>query len=247
MEFRKKIENGETLHGTIVTLGLPSITEMLSECGFDWLWIDMEHAPFSLREVQGMIQAKKRTCAAVVRIPCKSEEWIKRTLDLGVDGLIIPHVNTAKEVEFIVEASCYPPQGTRSAGMARASLYGIDTKYALEANSKHLLFVQIEHYEGVANIEEIVRVEGLDGVIIGPYDLSGSFGKLGQIDDPEVAASIAKVLSVCQRVGKPIGIFAKDSTDAKRRLTQGFQLIAMGVDAHYLWSSAREALDQLLA
>lgn len=206
MKFKERMLNNQVLHGVIVTISSSSVSEVLSECGFDWLWIDMEHAPFSLREVQEMAQAKSKECAALVRIPVNTEEWIKRVLDLGVEGIIIPHVNTVEEAEQAVKASYYPPEGHRSVGPVRASQYGMDTRYKQEANEKRLLFVQIEHREGVKNIQEIVQVAGLDGIIIGPYDLSGSYGKLGQIQDPEVSLAIERVLDTCKRFQKPIGI-----------------------------------------
>jgi 2-keto-3-deoxy-L-rhamnonate aldolase RhmA len=245
MQFKDRILNNETLHGMIVTMNLPSVTEVLSGCGLDWLWIDMEHAPLSLMDVQLMAQAKSQTCAALVRIPANTDQWIKQVLDLGVEGIIIPHVNTKEEVERAASASYYPPEGTRSSGMARAGLYGIDANYKGQANAKRLLFIQIEHKDGVKNVEEIAQVPGLDGIIIGPYDLSGSYGKLGLIHDPEVLEAIETVLNTCKRFQKPVGIFAKHIQDAKKYLSQGFQLIATGVDVHYLWSATKETIDQM--
>jgi 2-dehydro-3-deoxyglucarate aldolase/4-hydroxy-2-oxoheptanedioate aldolase len=129
--------------------------------------------------------------------------------------------------------------------MARASQYGMDATYKFKANGNRLLFVQIEHKEGVQNIEEIVQVTGLDGIIIGPYDLSGSYGKLGQIHDPEILEAIEKVLYTCRQHDKPAGIFAKNGEDAKRYLDQGFQIVATGIDVHYLWTAAKSTLDRL--
>jgi len=245
MKFKDKMNAGEPLYGLIVTLGLPSICEMLSSCGFDWLWIDMEHSPLSLKEVQEMAQATSKGCAALVRVPVNNEEWIKRVLDLGVEGLILPHVNSADQVRSAVRASYYPPEGNRSLGMTRASQYGMDTTYKFKANANRLLFVQIEDREGVDNIEEIVQVPGLDGILIGPYDLSGSYGKLGQISDAQVVKAVEKVLHTCKHHAKPIGIFAKHPDDAKRYLELGFQLIATGIDIHYLWTGAKRSLDLL--
>ncbi len=246
MRFKDKLERGEVLPGVIMTMNQPSVSEALSECGFDWLWVDMEHAPLSLRDVQEIAQAKNRQCAALVRVPSNTEEWIKRVLDLGVEGIILPHVNTAEEVKRAVAVSYYPPEGCRSVGLARAGLYGINSNYRQDANDSRLLFVQIEHKDGVENIEEIVQVPGLDGVIIGPYDLSGSYQKLGQVQDPEILEAIEKVLKTCKAHRKPVGIFAMHAEDAKRYLEQGFQLIAIGIDMHYLWSAAKEALASVI-
>lgn len=118
-------------------------------------------------------------------------------------------------MERAVEASYYPPEGTRSLGIARASLYGMDAEYKKEANTKKLLCIQIEHEIGVKNIEEIVQVSGLDGVIIGPYDLSGSYGKLGAIQDPQAVEAIDKMLHACKHCHKAVGIFAKHAHGIK--------------------------------
>jgi 2-keto-3-deoxy-L-rhamnonate aldolase RhmA len=245
MEFREKLKSGKPLHGVMVTIESPGVCEALAECGFDWLWIDMEHAPLSLKEVQEMARAKGNRCAALVRIPSNSDEWIKRTLDLGVEGIIIPHVSTAQEAKQAVTTSLYPPLGDRSVGLSRVSSYGMHPTYREESNQNRLLFVQIEDKLGVQNVEEIARVPGLSGIIIGPYDLSGSYGKLGQLQDPEVMQAIDHVLKACKKLGTPVGIFAKDADAAKRYLHQGFQLVATGVDIHYLWTAAKATLDSL--
>jgi 2-keto-3-deoxy-L-rhamnonate aldolase RhmA len=242
MTFQARIANQETLYGVMVTLGTPSISEMLSHCGFDWLWIDMEHGPLSLLDVQALAQAKKIGCAALVRIPSNTQEWIQRVLDLGVDGIIIPHVTSAEEVRKAVQVSYYPPLGKRSLGPSRASLYGLDASYKFEGSKKRLLLIQIEDREGVNNIESILQVPGLDGVIIGPYDLSGSYGKLGEVHDLEVMSAISRVLDACKKARMPIGIFSKPGKDAAIYLEQGFQLIAVGIDVQYLCNAAQEGL-----
>jgi 2-keto-3-deoxy-L-rhamnonate aldolase RhmA len=243
--FKNRILNGQVLHGMIVTLNVSSVAEALSACGLDWLWIDMEHAPLTLSDVQHMVQAKKEGCAALVRIPENTDQWIKQVLDLGAEGIIVPHVNTQAEAMAAVQSSLYPPEGSRSLGCSRANLYGMDAEYKRQANAKRLVFAQIEHREGVENIDEIVPIPGLDGIIIGPYDLSGSYGKLGLIEDGEVLEAIDKVLNACKRFQKPAGIFAKEREHAARYLQQGFQLVATGIDILYLWRAAQETLTSL--
>lgn len=245
MDFREKIRTQKLIPGIIVTMSLPSVSEMLSGCGYDWLWIDMEHAPLSLREVQGLAQAKNPKCTALVRVPTNSDEWIKRTLDLGVEGIIIPHVSNAQEAKKAITASYYPPQGDRGAGLGRANGYGMNGRYKDEANAKRLLFIQVEDREGVENIGEIAQLQGVDGVIIGPYDLSGSYGKFGEVWDPEVVEGIKRVLKGCLEHKMPIGIFAKTAEDAKKYAAMGFRLIAIGIDAHTFWSAAKATLDAL--
>ncbi len=244
--FKQRLNKGERLVGTILSLGLPSVAEMISQCGFDWLWIDMEHAPLSLEQVQQLLQAKSEACPAFVRIPANDEVWIKRVLDLGADGIIVPQVKTADEAQKAVAASKYPPTGIRSVGLARASNFGMNSAaYIEEANEKLLVLLQIEHHEGVKNLESILKTPGIDAIIIGPYDLSGSFGKLGQINDDEVQQAIAIIRKACEQHGMPLGIFALQPEHGKIYLSQGFKLIALGIDAHFMWTAAKASLESL--
>lgn len=244
--FKERLRQGKPLIGTLLTLGLPAVGEMISRCGFDWLWIDLEHAPLSLEQTQHIIQAKADQCAALVRIPANDDVWIKRVLDLGADGIIVPQVKTAEEAQRAVVASKYPPAGVRSVGIARAHGFGMDfATYVREANERIAVVLQVEHAEGASNIESILQVPGVDAIVIGPYDLSGSFGKLGQILDPEVQGAIETVRKACGKHGIPVGIFALQCEQGKSYLKQGYQLLALGIDAHYLWTAAKVALDSV--
>jgi 2-keto-3-deoxy-L-rhamnonate aldolase RhmA len=246
--FKERLRQGKPLIGTLVSLGLPAVSEMLSRVGFDWLWIDMEHGPLSLELTQQLLQAKDDQCAAFVRIPVNDEVWIKHILDLGADGIIVPQVRTAAEAQKAVAASKYPPAGTRSAGIARAHNYGMDfATYVQEANEKLVVILQIEHVDGVKNVDAILQVKGVDAIIIGPYDLSGSFGKLGQINDPVVQEAIETVHKACLKANMPIGIFALLPEQGRVYLDKGYQLLALGVDAHYLWSAAKAGLASVVA
>ena len=244
MSLKALLSNGKSLHGIVVTIKDPGVSQTLSEC-CDWLWIDMEHAPFSLSDVEALANAVRARCKTIVRVPTGSEEWIKRVLDLGVDGLIVPHVSTVEQARQLVLWSFYPPQGQRSIGCVRASSFGMNPHYKQTANDNRVLFVQVEDRRGVQNIDEIAQVPGVDGIIVGPYDLSGSFGKLGQVEDAEVVEAIGRVLAACQRHRKPIGIYAKDANKAREYLEQGFQLVATGIDIQYLWMSAKASVGLL--
>jgi 2-dehydro-3-deoxyglucarate aldolase/4-hydroxy-2-oxoheptanedioate aldolase len=242
--FKQQLQAGKTLFGTLLSLGVPVGAEVLSRVGFDWLWIDMEHAPLTLEQVQQMLQAKNADCPAFVRIPSNDEVWIKRVLDLGADGIIVPQVKTKDEAQRAVAASKYPPEGVRSAGVARAHGYGMDfARYVERANQSLSIILQIEHVEAVKNIDAIVSVKGVDALIIGPYDLSGSFGKLGEIAAPEMLKAMETVLQSCKKHGLPIGIFALQPQQAKTYAKAGYQLIAMGIDVHFMWTAAKAALE----
>ena len=244
--FKQRMKEGKPLVGTLLTMGVPIVAEMISRCGFDWLWLDLEHSPLSLEQAQHLIQAKSISCAAFVRAPANDEIWIKRILDLGADGIIVPQIKTADEAVKAVAASKYPPVGIRSVGIARAHSFGMDfAKYVQQANEQTLVLLQIEHVEGVRNIDAILQVPGVDAIIIGPYDLSGSFGKLGQLQDPEVQEAILTIHKACKRHEMPIGIFALQAEQGQDYLKQGYQLLALGIDAHYLWTSAKASLDSV--
>jgi len=241
--FRNNLLSGKTLIGTVVTLPCAQTSEILAYTGFDWLWIDGEHSPLEMGEIQGILQATQGRCAGVVRIPSNDEVYVKKALDIGAAGLIAPHVDTLEIAQRLVQSAKYPPLGQRSIAAARAHGYGLYfADYLKHANEQIALIVQIEHVNGARNIESILEVDGVDAVMIGPYDLSGSLGKPGEIDDPEVQDLIKRVQQACLKRKKPIGIFA-DSVDAGRRfLDQGFSLIAVGVDIMMLGKAAQQVL-----
>lgn len=237
--FRERLKKGELLLGTIVALPSSDTAEILCLAGFDWLFLDMEHAPYSLQDIQRICQAVGGRCGCVVRIPEKSEVWIKRVIDIGPDGIIVPHVDTAEETERILRWALYPPQGTRSAGIARAQDYGLKMDVAIRgANPEMLVIPQIEHRDGVEQIEEIVRVEGLKAVFVGPFDLSGSLGILGQVTDPQVRSGIEHIAEVCRGVGMKAGIFGVDVDAVEPYVELGYTLVAVGADTLMLGKAA---------
>jgi 2-dehydro-3-deoxyglucarate aldolase/4-hydroxy-2-oxoheptanedioate aldolase len=158
----------KALIGTILAMPLPEVAELAVRSGFDWLWIDIEHGLFEVADVQRTAMAAGQT-PCLARIPMCDEAWIKRTLDTGVAGLIIPMVNTPETAQRAVRAMRFPPLGARSVGLGRAYGYGYDfTDYVESANEELALFVQIEHIQAVENLEAILDVEGVNGVLLGP-------------------------------------------------------------------------------
>jgi 2-keto-3-deoxy-L-rhamnonate aldolase RhmA len=246
LSFRQKLKGRNQLIGTILGLPASAVAEAVSRLGYDWLWIDMEHAPLSLDHVQSILQCVDSSCSALVRIPVNDETWIKRVLDLGADGIIVPQVKSKAEAEYAVRSAKYPPQGARSAGLSRANRFGVEfAKSVQTANETTAVLLQIEHKDGVKNAREIVSVKGVDAIIIGPYDLSGSYGKLGEIADLEVVDAIASIRQACAEHRVPCGIFAMNAEAGAKYLQQGFELIAVGADIHFLWSAAESSLKTL--
>ncbi|MGD9346716.1 MAG: aldolase/citrate lyase family protein [Candidatus Aminicenantes bacterium] len=245
-EFLKRLKQRDLLIGTFMTLPSPDIAEIFAELGFDWLFVDMEHTTLDVEDVQRILQAVGDTCACVVRVPSSDEAWLKKVLDAGADGVIIPHVNRADEVRRIVRTCLYPPEGSRSVGMSRAQKYGLGfNDYVENANQSVAIIPQIEHTEGVQNIEEIVNVSGISAVFIGPYDLSGSLGKLGKIEDPQVRKNITIAKDACAQAGLPAGIFCMDTEAASSSIEQGFTLISVGMDILFVERSAQNTLRKL--
>ena len=246
LNFRSRLKNGELLIGTLVSLPSPEIAEILAEVGFDWLFLDTEHGVYNAVEAQAMLQAVGGRCAGVVRVPAADEVWIKKALDIGADGVIVPLVRTAEEAAAIVSACKYPPEGTRGVGLSRAHKYGIGfDDYIKRANKEVAVILQVENRDAVNNIESIISVDGVDAIFIGPYDLSASLGKLGQVNDPEVIAAINHVRNTCISQKVRLGYFGATAEAAQPYIDQGFTLITVGTDSLLMAKSAADALKTL--
>jgi len=244
--LKERLKGGETLVGTLVTLPSPEIAEIMALVGFDYVWIETEHAPTDFVQAQMMIQAVGGRCPCLVRIVENRESWIKKALDTGCSGIVVPLVMSAAEAKSAVDCCLYPPAGRRSVGIARAHDYGMSFQdYVKRANDEVVVVIQVEHRAAVESIESIVAVPGIDAVFIGPYDLSASFGMPGEITHPQVQQAIAEVKRRCDKAGIPVGIFTGDSRAAQQYIKEGFRLIALGLDSIYLWNAAKAALDQL--
>ena len=247
-KFRQRVCSGEVLVGTIVSLNSPQVAEILSDAGFDWLFIDAEHGAYDPLAVEALIQATGDRTPCLVRIPVHEEAWIEKMLDVGASGIIAPQVNTVAQARQVVNYSKYPPQGERGVGVARAQRYGVQFEnYLAQANDALLTVIQIEHKDAVDNIRELVTVAGVDVLFIGPYDLSTSLGIPGQVDDPAVQESIAEVLGVCREAGRVPGIFGIAPDTVSRYVEMGFTLVGVGVDAMFLSQAASQALRDVRA
>ncbi len=245
--FRTRLKRGDRLIGTIISLAAPEVVEIVAAAGFDWLFLEAEHAPLSPLDLQRLIIAA-HGLPCVVRLPNHDEIQIKRALDAGAAGIIVPQVNTAEQARAVVARAKFPPQGSRGVGVARANSYGYAVAdYVARANEESAVIVQAEHIEAVGNLAQIAAVPGVDAIFVGPYDLSASMGKLGQLGDPEVVAAIAKVAKVTLAAGLKLGFFAMSAELVAPQMASGFTLIACGVDTVFLAQRARETLLTLRA
>ncbi len=230
-DFRARLRSGERLLGTMITLPTPATAEILARSGFDWFFIDGEHGPLGTCEVLAILQAVSHRVACVVRVPESAEVPIKKMLDIGAHGIIVPQVNTAQQAEKVVRWAKYPPNGARGVGLARAHGYGADfARYIETANDEIAVIVQAEHALAVENIEAIVQVEGIDAIQLGPYDLSASMGKMGQINDPAVVAAIERLCAVSQQAKLPIGSFGVTAEAVLADVERGASLLCAGTD-----------------
>ena len=245
--LKETLKAGKAAIGTFVQIGHPDVTEMLSHAGFDWLLLDGEHGPFGIETMQVMLQAMSGTkTVPIIRVPWNDPVYIKRALDIGAYGLLIPLVSSKHEAENVIYALRYPPVGIRGVGPRRASRYYLDFKdYIATIDSELLTMVQIETREAVKNVTEILSVEGIDAYFVGPMDLSAALGHMGDTNHPEVADAIAKILAAGKKAKKIGGIYAFSVEDVQKRIEQGFQLISFGSDSRLLMGSAQESLKKI--
>ena len=244
--FRTRLREQHTLLGTIVTSTDPASAEVLAECGYDWLFIDAEHGPYETTDLLPVLRAVDHRIPCIVRVPAAEQIPIKKTLDLGVSGIIAPQTNTVQQVEAVVRFCRYSPCGDRGVGLSRATKHGLGlADYLDAANDSVAVIVQAEHIDAVDNIEAIVQVQGVDAIFVGPYDLSASMGKMGEVNDPAVVDAINHVTKVCSEAGMPLGIFGVTAESVKPYLDQGYSLIVAGVDLFHMAHAAKTTLSML--
>ena len=207
-EWKRRVKAGEFVHGGHIFLPNSAIAEAMAYFGYEYIWIDGEHGAFDKRDYLTHITAINGAgSGAFVRVTANEPTLIKAVLEMGPDGIIVPMVSTAEEAAAFVSACMYPPKGTRGFGPRRASHYGkISTKEFLEKIDDSLVkMVQVEHKDGVANIDKICEVPGIDAIVVGPYDLSASFGIAGQLMHPDMLAACKRIVERCKAHHIPIG------------------------------------------
>ena len=233
--------------GSWITLAHPAIAEIMCKAGFDWLAVDLEHSSITIKEAEELIRVIDLSgVKPFVRLTANDPNLIKRVMDSGAKGLIVPMVNSAEEARLAVSATYYPPFGTRGVGLARAQGYGADFSTYKDwiENRGPTLIVQIEHIEAVNCIEEILSVDGVDGYIVGPYDLSASMGFPGQFDRDDVQSAIQTVHSAAKKLGVPGGIhiIEPNPEELKVTLEKGSEFVAYSLDVRMLDTACRQGL-----
>lgn len=249
MGLKNKLKNNEITIGSWITIGHPSVVEIMASAGFDWLVIDMEHTSIDYAVAQNLISTiQANNMKALVRVSKNEEVIIKRVLDIGADGIVVPMVKSRADANEAISYAKYPPQGKRGVGLFRAQKYGTGfDEYKKWINEELVIIAQIEHIEAVNNIDEIVTTDDIDGVIIGPYDLSGSMGYPGEFHRDDVKNAISKVLKSCKKHAVPSGfhIIESDPRKLQEKINEGCTFLAYSLDFFFLGDSARAGMKKI--
>ena len=247
--LKSKLSRCKLTLGSWITLAHPAVAEIMSRAGFDWLTVDLEHSVITIREAEELIRIIALSgVVPLVRLSANDPVQIKRVMDAGAHGVIVPMVNSAADAETAVEAVRYPLKGKRGVGLARAQGYGSSFEsYKEWLNRESVVIVQVEHIESVNNLEAILACDAVDGFIVGPYDLSGSLGVPGQFDHPSMAEVMDRIKMVGISSGKAFGIHViePDTKELRQRVDEGFNFVAYSLDIRMLDRACRLGLDAI--
>jgi len=245
MNLKQKIRNNIQTIGSWITLGHPGIAEIMSKAGFDWLTIDLEHSGIDIQQTEDLIRVIELCdVSPLVRITNNDPNLIKRVLDAGSHGIIVPMVNSLADAQLAVQSAYYPPKGKRSFGLARAQRYGIGFEHYLERSKEEtVIIVQIEHIDALNELEAILSLDDIDGYIIGPYDLSGSMNIPGQFENSEYLHVIETINKVAKKLNKSGGIhIVEPDLQLLESAKKEYNFIAYSVDFRMIDVASRSAL-----
>jgi 2-keto-3-deoxy-L-rhamnonate aldolase RhmA len=247
--LKQALHQGELCLGSWITLAHPAIAEIMARAGFSWLAVDLEHSVITIREAEELIRVID-LCGVVplVRLSANDPVQIKRVMDAGAHGVIVPMVNTAAQALLAVSSVSYPPRGRRGVGLARAQGYGCNFEgYREWLQQEAIVIVQVEHIQAVENLGEILAVEGVDGFMVGPYDLSGSLGVPGQWAHSHMVEAMARIREIGGGSDKTPGIHViePDPEAARQKMAEGYRLIAYSLDIRLLDRACRQGLETI--
>lgn len=244
--LKQKLAENQVTIGSWITLAHPGIAEIMARAGFDWLTVDLEHSVITIREAEELIRVIALCATApLVRLTSNDPDQIKRVMDAGAHGVIVPMVNSRADAERAVAAVYYPPRGTRGTGLARAQGYGAAfPAYRAWLERNAVVIVMIEHVNAVDNLEQILGTDGVDGFIVGPYDLSASLGRPGDFENPAMTRAIERIRNVSRALKKPGGMHVVEPTPERVReyVADGFTFLAYSIDMRMLDVAARNGL-----
>lgn len=243
--LRRRLQAGETSYGLWVSIESPSVTEAAVTLGLDWVCVDMEHGHLDFRDVMEHLRAVRGSeTAVVVRVPGIEMSAIKRALDMGAHGVIMPYARSAEEVERGFTYGRYPPRGIRGISGDRAVKWGLGTQdYLRDADAETLIIPLIETRGAVEDIDALLDIPGMEAIFFGPADLSASYGYVGEWEGPGMAQCILDVRAKASAKGIAAGIMSRSSQDTQLRRDQGFQMVALGTDMSLMIRAIRETLE----
>ena len=241
--MKQKLEAGEAVIGSVLSLPEPFVAEVMGAAGFDFLLVDLEHAPLSIYQLQTLLIAARPTeSTLLVRAPWNDPVAVKQILDVGAEGVVLPWINNRDECEAAVAAARYPPEGIRGFGPRRAlRIHGGVDEYAHRANEGVLVLAQIERVEAVERLGEILTTPGLDGIMVGPADLALSMGYLHDRENPAVETQIRRILDGCREHGMPFGIFSGTAEKARKWVGLGARIATVGGDVPFIDAGIAQA------
>ena len=240
--IRKKLQTGKPSIGSWMQIPNSSLAEIMGQAGYDWITVDLEHGSISVHQLPDIFRAiQLGGTLPLARIANPRPDDCKQALDAGAGGIIIPMVENANQVKTIRKACCWPPVGNRGVGFSRANLFGKHfDEYQQEAQSP-MLIAQIEHINAVNNLEEILQVEGLDAIIVGPYDLSASMGITAQFENTQFKKVLTKIMELCSKRNVACGYHVVEPKleNVTKRISQGYKFIAYCSDGIFLNTSSQ--------
>jgi len=246
-KVKQLLLEGKAVVGSAISLPDPFVAEVIGKVGFDFLIIDTEHCPITISELQTVLIGLQPTeSVIIVRSAWNDVVRIKQILDVGAEGIVVPWVNSAVEAQQAVAAAKYPPQGIRGCGPRRASrLSSSSDEYFRKANDNILVLGQIETVQAVENLDEILTVEGLDGIMVGPADLACSMGYIHDMQNPAVDEMIDKILAKCKEHEVPFGMFTGTMEKARKWISRGGQIATAGSDVGFIAEGAAATLEEI--
>ena len=249
MNLKQKLKDNELTIGSWIMMADSMSVEVMALAGFDWLVVDIEHTPIDMETVKTLIiTIQAHDMKALVRVSKNEEVVIKKVLDMGADGIIVPMISSKEDAKMAVDYAKYPPIGKRGVGLYRSSGYGTTfEEYKKWVDEELVIIAQIEHIDAVGNIDDILAVEGIDGTIIGPYDLSGSMGFPGEFERDDVQNAVQKVLDRCKEKNMPSGFHVVDTNPSKlqEKIDQGCTFLAYGIDYFFMRDAAMQGMKKL--
>ena len=247
--LKEKLKKSQLTIGTWLTIPHRTVVEILAKSGFEWIVIDMEHAPINISQATELIaHIQGNGMQALVRVNKNEEVIIKSVLDAGADGIVVPMIKNKEEAKNAVAYTYYPPQGNRGVGLNRAQHYGEGFEsYKKWLNHNIVIIAQIEHIDAIENLDEILSVEGIDGTIIGPYDLSGSMGFPGDYNRPDVKEALQSYKTKVNEANKPLGyhVIESEASISIEKVKQGHTFIAFSIDFFFLGDRAKSELKKI--